>query len=170
MPRTPIQAGWMLFGLWAALATLVPVTAPWAFASEPELARLEGRLAGDVNGFRKEQRLIVLARDPRLDAVARAHSADMARRGYLSHTSPEGDDWVARLRKAGVTGFTMAGENVGQTNQSNPNARILTGWIHSPAHRQNLVARPYNATGIGIARGTDGTLVYTQLYVHFPTE
>lgn len=170
MPRTPGQAGWFLFGLWVALVTLVPLTAPWAYAADAETARMEGRLARDVNAYRGERRLLHLRRDPRLDAVARAHSADMAQRRYLAHRSPEGDDWVARLRKAGVNDFAMAGENVGQTNKANPNHEILSGWIHSPVHHQNLVARPYNATGIGIARAADGTFVYTQLYVNFPPE
>ena len=42
----------------------------------------------------------------------------------------------------------MAGENVGQTNRAEPNREILEGWKASPAHRENLVARPMNATGI----------------------
>lgn len=170
MPRTPGQAGWFLFGLWVALVTLVPLTAPWASSADPELARMEGMLARGVNDYRREQRLIELQRDPRLDAVARAHSEDMVKRRYLSHRNPEGDDWVARMRKAGVTEFTMAGENVGQTNKPDPNREILTGWIQSPVHHQNLVARPYNATGIGIARSANGTLVYTQLYVNLPKD
>ncbi|MAE95137.1 MAG: hypothetical protein CL910_10795 [Deltaproteobacteria bacterium] len=168
MPRTLLQAGWFTFGLWASLTLLVPLTAPWAFAEDPELARMEGLLARDVNAFRRGQRLIELERRPELDRVARAHSEDMARRSYLSHHSPEGDGWVQRLEKAGVVGFAMAGENVGRTNKARPNHEILAGWLNSKVHRDNLVARPFNATGIGIARTVDGSLVYTQLYVNYP--
>ncbi|MCP3983160.1 MAG: CAP domain-containing protein [bacterium] len=168
MPRNLWHAGYFVFGLWLSLVLLVPLTAPWAFAADPDLARLEGLLARDVNTFRREHHLIELRRRPDLDAVARAHSEDMARRNYLSHQSPEGLDWVARLEAAGVEGFSMAGENVGRTNKPGPNAEILGGWIHSPAHHQNLVARPFNATGIGIARSADGSFVYTQLYLSFP--
>jgi uncharacterized protein YkwD len=170
MPRTPLDAAGFLAGLWLALALILPLGAPWASAEDPGLALLETRLHAAVNDFRREQHLIPLERRADLDAVARAHSEDMARRGFFSHQSPEGDTWVERLAHAGVAGFTMAGENVGQTSQSEPNARILGGWQASPAHRENLLSRPMNATGVGIARAPDGRLFYTQLYLHFPKE
>jgi len=168
MPRTLLDAFGFLGGFWLAVVLLLPLGAPWAAAEDPGLALLESRLQLAVNDFRREQHLIPLERRPDLDAVARAHSDDMARRGFFSHTSPEGDTWVERLAKAGVTGFTMAGENVGQTNRSDPNREILEGWKGSPAHRENLMSRPMNATGIGIARAADGRLFYTQLYLNFP--
>jgi uncharacterized protein YkwD len=129
---------------------------------------MEQQLHQSVNAFRGRHGLIPLTRDAALDAVARGHSTDMAARRYLSHENPEGLNWVDRLQKAGVRGFSMAGENVGQTNRRLPNAEIFEGWKHSPAHRQNLTARPFNRTGLGIARGPDGTLYYTQLYLTFP--
>jgi len=157
-----------LVTLWLGMSWLTPIGASWASAEDPQLARLEGLLVEGVNDFRRSQRLIALERRPLLDAVALAHSEDMARRHFFAHRNPEGLDWVGRLRRAGVQGFSMAGENLGMTSQSRPDTRILEGWKHSPAHRKNLVARPYNATGVGIARAADGTLYYTQLYVTFP--
>ena len=168
MPRTLLDAAGFLVGLWLAVALILPIGAPWASAEDPGLALLESRLHGAVNDFRREQHLIPLERRPELDAVARAHSTDMARRGFFSHASPEGDTWVERLAHAGVSGFTLAGENVAQTSQSDPNGRILEGWKASPAHRENLMSRPMNRTGVGIARAADGRLFYTQLYLHFP--
>lgn len=170
MPRTPRQALWFLFGLWLSLVLLGPLLAPRAHAAEPGAPALEAALHEAVNAFRAGEGLIPLARRGDLDAVARAHSADMAARGYLAHRSPEGADWVDRLRAGGVDGFAMAGENVGLTSRAHPNAEILEGWKHSPVHRENLVARFYNATGIGVARAADGTLYYTQLYLSFPRD
>lgn len=168
MPRTPGHALWFLLGLWLSLALLTPLFAVRAGATGP--AELEDALHRAVNAFRAGQDLVPLERRPALDAVARAHSADMAARGYLAHRTPEGADWVDRLRAAGVDGFAMAGENVGLTSRGNPNVEILEGWKASPVHRQNLVARFYNATGVGVARAADGTLYYTQLYLSFPRE
>ena len=168
MPRTLVQAAGFLAGLWLATALLLPIGAPWAWAEDPGLALLESRLHSAVNDFRREQRLILLERRPELDRVARAHSEDMVRRGFFAHESPEGDDWVDRLARAGVTGFAMAAENVGQTNRGEPNREILEGWKQSTAHRDNLVSRPMNATGVGIARAPDGRLFYTQLYLSYP--
>jgi uncharacterized protein YkwD len=170
VPRNFCSGSWFLFGLWLALVLLGPLIAPWASAADPELVRLEAALHQSVNRFRSEQHLIVLTRDPALDAVARAHSEDMAARQFFSHQSPEGHNWVDRLQRFGIDGFSMAGENVGMTNRPNPNQEILQGWLTSPAHRENLTARPFNATGIGIARAPDGTFFYTQLYLSFPRE
>jgi uncharacterized protein YkwD len=168
MPRTLFDAFGFLGGFWLSLVLLLPIGAPWAAAADPSLALLESRLHLSVNAFRREQHLIELERLPELDAVARAHSEDMARRGFFAHASPEGDTWVERLRNAGVTDFRMAGENVGQTSRSQPNQEILEGWKQSPAHRENLMSRPMNATGVGIARSADGRLFYTQLYLNLP--
>lgn len=177
MPRRPAEGAAWLLGCWLAVAGLLPLVAPPAFsdearaqAAETALRALEDELSSAVNEHRARQRLIDLRREPALDAVARAHSRDMATRSYLSHQSPEGDDWVARLRRAGIDGFSMAGENVGMTSRPRPNEEILRGWVLSAVHRQNLEARPYNATGVGIARAPDGSLYYTQLYLTFPVE
>lgn len=168
MPRTLLDAVGFVAGLWLATALLLPIGAPWARAEDPGLALLESRLHLAVNDFRREQHLIPLERQTELDRVARAHSEDMARRGFFAHESPEGRSWIDRLQLAGVSGFTMAGENVGQTNRAEPNREILEGWKQSPAHRENLMSRPMNATGVGIARAPDGRLFYTQLYLHYP--
>jgi hypothetical protein len=101
---------------------------------------------------RAEHHLIPLKRHPALDAVARAHASDMARRNYLSHDNPEGANAVGRLHADGVEGFTLAAENIGRTNESPPNGRILESWMASPTHRVNLLTAAFNTTGLGIVR------------------
>ena len=135
-----------------------------------EDARMEAALHDAVNRFRAQHHKIPLQRRADVDAVARGHSADMAGRRYLSHETPEGRNWVDRLGAGRVEGFTMAGENVGMTTKPNPNDEILGGWIHSKVHLDNLLAAPFNTTGLGIARSADGTLYYTQLYLNFPRD
>ena len=179
MPTRPSHAFGFLLGFAIGIWIFLPLAAPPAFSSEappaarsadPQLAAMEQALVQAVNGFRAENHKIALERRADLDAVARGHSDDMAGRHYLSHEAPEGGNWVDRLAQARVEGFSMAGENVGMTTKPNPNDEILQGWIHSPAHRENLLNAPYNATGLGIARSSDGTLYYTQLYLSFPKD
>jgi uncharacterized protein YkwD len=168
MPRTFAQGLGFLLGFWLAL-WLSPLRASGepAYADAP-YAALEAALHRDVNAVRAQRHLIPLHRLPELDAVARAHSQDMVRRGYVAHESPEGANPVDRLHAHRVEGFTLAAENIGATNRSDPNREILSGWLQSTGHRNNLYAPPFNATGIGIARRADGTLIYTQLYVTYP--
>jgi uncharacterized protein YkwD len=169
VPRNPLQAIAFLLGLALAI-WLSPLrgSATGSDAPDPALASLESALLADVNAVRHRSHRMPLRRSPELDAVARAHSRDMAARGYLAHESPEGANAVVRLEAARLTGFTLAAENIGSTNRPAPNQEIVTGWLNSQMHRTNLLAPAFNTTGIGIARAPDGSLLYTQLYVTYP--
>ena len=169
MPRTLGQAFGFLFGLWIALQ-LSPlcVRVASADASRPTHPELEAALHQAVNATRQVHHLIPLRRSAELDRVARAHAADMARSGYLSHQNRTGENPVDRLQRGGLDGFTLAAENVGRTNEAPPNHHILQSWLASEVHRRNLLAAAFNATGLGIARAPDGALVYAQVYVTYP--
>jgi uncharacterized protein YkwD len=157
-----------LLGFGAALL-LAPMNVQIARAdADAPFAEFETRLLEEVNAVRARHHLIPLQRTAELDRIARGHSNDMARRNYLSHHSPEGANPVHRLTSAGVTGFTLAAENLGKTNRGDPNREIVQSWLASPEHRRNLLSPPFNTTGIGISRATDGSLVYTQVYLTFP--
>ena len=190
MPANLPQALGFLIGFWLAIVLLTPIgargdtpregparEASTGFSGGPGaglsgdvsgLGPLEAELAQTVSAWRQDRNLVALVRVPALDAVARNHSADMARRGFFSHDTPEGANPVDRIHAGGVSHFSLAGENVGMTSRSNPNAEIFQGWLASPDHHDNLVAPAFNATGVGIARRADGTLFYTQVYVTFP--
>jgi uncharacterized protein YkwD len=168
MPRSLGQAGSFLFGLWMALVVLQPIgTSAQATPAAPD-AELVAALHVAVNEIRSAQGLIRLERDAALDAVARGHAEDMATRRYLSHDTPEGLNPPARMKRAGATGYTMAGENVGTTSRLDPNREIVVAWMESPVHRANILAPAFNVTGIGIARAADGSFYYTQLYATKP--
>ena len=170
MPRTPLQGAAFLLGFWIAL-WLSPFGAsgePLASGRDAPYAELEAGLHHGVNQVRTGRHLIPLERRPELDAVARAHSRDMASRHFFDHTNPEGEVAPDRLIRAQVRGFSLAAENLGITDRPDPNREILHGWIQSEVHRKNLYAPPFNATGIGIARTPNGSLVYTQIYVTYP--
>jgi uncharacterized protein YkwD len=168
MPRSYGQAGSFLFGLWMALVVLQPIGTSAQATTDGDLASLEGAVHTSINDIRASLGLLRLARDPALDAVAREHSRDMAARHYLAHETPEGLTPPDRLKRGGVTGITLAGENVGTTSRLDPNREIVTAWMQSPAHHDNIVAPAFNATGIGVARAADGSFYYTQVFVTKP--
>jgi len=166
VPRTLGQAFAFLFGLWLALWL-----SPFGANGEERrsaYADLEASLHRGVNDARQQRNLIPLERRADLDAVALAHSRDMVARHYLAHESPEGANALNRLESAHVAGFSLAAENIGITDRPDPNHEILRAWLASEVHRTNLYAPPFNATGIGIARAPNGSLVYTQLYLTYP--
>lgn len=168
MPRTFAQGMGFLLGFAIAL-WLSPMTIQVARAEgDAPYAEIEARFFAEVNQHRRSMNLIGLERDPALDAVARAHSEDMARRAYFSHVNPDGQNPLDRIQADGRDDFTMAAENVGLTTRAEPNREILQGWIASADHRRNLNAPAFNRTGVGVARAPDGSWYYTQLYLSVP--
>lgn len=84
---------------------------------------------------------------PAADA-AQAHSADMARRNYFDHVSPEGQQPWDRLVARGVSYRSMA-ENIAWTPELGAR-QTLQGWIQSPGHRQNLENCAFTHHGVGV--------------------
>jgi uncharacterized protein YkwD len=169
MPRSFGQGLGFLLGFAAALF-MSPLSIELASADAGPSAdtNIEAELHAAVNAERERHHLLPLARVPELDAVARAHSADMASRSFLAHVNPDGMSPLDRIQAAGIDGFTLAAENAGLTDRGDPSAEILRNWIASPAHADNLYAPPFNRTGIGIARAANGTWYVTQLYLTVP--
>jgi uncharacterized protein YkwD len=87
--------------------------------------------------------------DARLAAVALRHSKDMYRRGYFSHTNPEGEDPFDRIRRAGLR-FRAAAENLAAGQHIG--AETFEAWMGSRGHRRNLENRVYTRVGIGLYR------------------
>ena len=80
-----------------------------------------------------------------LTRAARAHSVDMARRGYFDHGA-----FVQRLRRFGVRA-PYVGENIAYGSQSMGAAAVVQMWIASPPHRQNVLDRSFRRIGVGVA-------------------
>lgn len=77
--------------------------------------------------------------------AARAHSADMARKGYFDH-----GDFVRRLRRFGVR-LPYVGENLAYGSSGLSAADVVKMWIASPPHRQNLLDPGFQRIGVGMA-------------------
>ena len=111
-----------------------------------------------MNSERRKQGLPPLATDAVLARASRGHSADMVKRSYFAHDSPEGRTVVDRLRAARYIpkgrGWTV-GENLawGSGPLGSPRA-IVQAWLDSPGHRKNLLSPRYSAVGLGIVHGS----------------
>jgi uncharacterized protein YkwD len=116
----------------------------------------ERRVLQLANEARQRVGCPALAWNDAAAAVAEAHSADMARRGYFSHLSPGGAGPGERLRAAGIGWHAMA-ENIALTPGADEAMRL---WMASPGHRENLLSCRYTQTGIGEVAGR-----WTQLFL-----
>jgi uncharacterized protein YkwD len=111
-----------------------------------------------LNARRARHDLRPLRLNYRLSRAARRHSRSMAGQRFFSHTSPGGLSFVHRIRSTGYLARARSwylGENIayGSGSQSSPRS-IGTAWMHSAAHRANILSRSFREIGIGLASGT----------------
>jgi len=99
-----------------------------------------------MNAHRVSRGLPALVWDRRLADVAEAHSRDMFRRHYFSHTWSDGHSTWDRLAAHGVD-YSQAGENIAW-GQSTGRA-VLMSWLDSPGHRRNIENGSYTHHGVG---------------------
>jgi uncharacterized protein YkwD len=102
-----------------------------------------------MNQVRVAAGLRPLRFDRRLHAAARAHSADMMRRGYFGHGA-----FGRRMSGFHVRARTV-GENLAWGTGAAAAARtIVQEWLASPEHRANLMRPGFARVGVGSAVGT----------------
>ena len=144
----------------AACATApVQPPAPQPMPSEPGVSAgtTPERIVFDrINQERRGRGCAALEWSDAAARAAEAHSADMARRGYFSHVSPDGSQPGQRLTAAGAT-WTAVAENIAFTGAGAADAVRL--WMGSPGHRDNILDCRYTHTGIGESSGR-----WTQLF------
>jgi uncharacterized protein YkwD len=112
-----------------------------------------------VNAERAKAGCAALTTDDRLIAAARGHSADMAARGYFSHTTPEGVEFSTRITSAGYR-WSGAGENIAKGQRTA--AAVMTSWMNSAGHKANILNCGFKNIGVGVAADAQGSLVWTQ--------
>ena len=110
-----------------------------------------------VNIERSNHGLGLLIWDDKLASVARAHSADMARRNFFDHTSPDGATPVERLNNAGIV-YRFYGENCAMGPRTPKKA--VDGWMNSPGHRANILNAKHTHLGVGFHK-----YYWTQVFI-----
>jgi uncharacterized protein YkwD len=83
-----------------------------------------------------------------LDTAAGDYALKMGTERFFDHVSPDGSTMVSRLAAVGIRNTTER-ENIaaGQTSA----AAVMDGWLKSPGHCANLMARDVTRIGLGHA-------------------
>jgi uncharacterized protein YkwD len=98
--------------------------------------------------------LPALKSNKRLRTAAQRHAADMVRRNYFAHDSPDGHDLEDRLRKARFKIRSIVGENIGAgTDRYGSPLGVILGWFYSAGHRRNMLDKDFKQAGVGLAPG-----------------
>jgi uncharacterized protein YkwD len=120
----------------------------WIALEDGVLARVnQARGAGGRCGDDYFPPSAPLVHDPLLRDVARAHSRNMATRGFFDHRDPQGKDPFDRMEDAGFTGAQPWGENIA-AGLADANG-VVEQWLGSVGHCRNIREPSYGAIGIG---------------------
>ncbi len=107
-----------------------------------------------VNAERARNGLAPLVDNTLLDLAAQRHAEDMTAAGYFSHDSADGRSFDQRIQAVGYAGSSLA-ENIawGGGSLGTPR-RVVSGWMNSPGHRDNILNGALRDSGVGVAPGT----------------
>lgn len=126
------------------------------------LASYEQQVFTLVNKERAARGLQLLTYNTEVARVARIKSQDMINKGYFSHTSPTYGSPFNMMENFGIR-FSNGGENIAYGQRTAQ--EVMTGWMNSAGHRANILSGSYTQIGVGVAKASNGTLYWTQLFI-----
>ena len=113
-----------------------------------------------TNKEREKKGLSGLTENEALDKAAAAKAQNMFTENYWAHYAPSGKTPWDFILGAGYH-FTYAGENLAKNFYKSD--EVVTAWMNSPTHRENLLNPNYKDIGIavvdGVLNGQKTTLV-----------
>jgi uncharacterized protein YkwD len=161
MPRRRTAA----FAALAALALCAPATARADDCAGADVVPAADNVAVVdqatlclLNQQRAAQGVGPLAENAALSSASTGYSQRMVAQSFFAHESPDGGTLVDRLTGAGYLGDDdpwLVGENIGwgQGELATPRS-MVSAWMNSPGHRENLLSSDYTEVGLGLALGT----------------
>lgn len=111
---------------------------------------LPGAVVALTNEERGDKGLGSLKASALLSQAAQLKANDMAAKSYYAHVSPDGTIPPAWLNKVGYT-YQAMGENLVIDRTSSE--QVVSAWMGSEAHRENILNPQFTEIGIGIAHG-----------------
>ena len=115
-----------------------------------------------VNKERAAQGLKPLTLNKELSRVATLKSKDMNDKNYFDHTSPTYGSPFDMMKTFNIS-YKAAGENIAM-GQRTP-SEVMTDWMNSSGHRANILNSNFTELGVGIYKGANGTIYWTQMFI-----
>jgi uncharacterized protein YkwD len=119
-------------------------------STNPDFGAFEQQVFDLTNQQRAQFGLAPLSLNLTLNDVAEKHSQDMAINNYFSHQGRDGSQPWDRMRSQGYS-YSRAAENIafGQPTAQD----VVTAWMNSPGHRQNILDPNLKEIGVGYYNG-----------------
>jgi uncharacterized YkwD family protein/spore coat assembly protein SafA len=143
--------------IWSGMKLTIPgsnsrtgSTVPQAPAGSTNLSAFASQVFTIVNQERAKAGLRQLTSDGSLSAMAMAKAKDMYNNHYFDHTSPTYGSPFNMMTSYGIK-YSYAGENIAM-GQRTPQ-EVMTSWMNSPGHRQNILSPNYTKIGVAYYNG-----------------
>ena len=108
-------------------------------------------ILNEINEIRVENGLNELQLDTELNEAASDKASHMNSNDYFAHTSPNGTEWNQFIVLQEDVQFPI-GENL--AHGYSDEAELVTAWMDSTEHRENILYADYGTTGLAIETGT----------------
>lgn len=110
-------------------------------------------LLNTTNTARQEHLRQPLRQNHKLSEAAYLKAQDMLKKDYWAHVSPEGTKPWQWLGEVGYN-YNTAGENLARGFTTNKD--IVTAWLDSPSHRNNVLNLSFEEVGFAVVDGKLG--------------
>ena len=124
-------------------------------------AGLEQQVIDLVNKYRAQNGLSALSYDKGAACAASIRAKETEQ--SFSHTRPDGSRCFTALDECGAS-YSGAGENIAM-GQSSAEA-VMTDWMNSQGHRENILNPNFKKIGVGVHKGSDGRLYWAQMFIY----
>lgn len=125
------------------MIALTPSTAELSTITSQRIIQL-------TNTERTSAGLSALSINPLLSEAAKQKGQHMLQEDYFAHISPSGVTPWFWMKKVGY-GYYIAGENLAiDFNQAED---VVTAWLNSPTHKENMLHPEYTETGVAAVTG-----------------
>ena len=125
--------------------------------------QLRTSLLTRLNQVRARHGLGGLEIDQGLDEAATAHSDEMLVDGYFGHLSSDGAPFWERIERfypPPSAGSWRVGENLLWIPARSAPARVISLWMASRGHRENILSPTWRQIGIGVGAEGDAPGVF----------
>ena len=135
-------------------------------ASLAQANPIEHNAFAATNAIRLRHGLQPLVWDPALFRLARNNSENMAKLGYFSHITPDGQRLRDRIKSVGIQHFSVLGENIAYNlGYDDPGGFAVERWMVSEGHRANILSSEFRTMAIGAFVAPDGGVYLTQVFI-----
>lgn len=113
-----------------------------------------------TNAQRKDHNLVLLTYNNKLANAAEQKAENMFLKNYWAHYAPDGTTPWNFILNSGYQ-YEFAGENLAKNFMFSQD--VVTAWMNSPTHRDNILRKEYTEIGFaiknGVLNGEETTLV-----------